>query len=206
MCGYILRTFVTREPGPLMTLFKSLVIPIMDYCSIIWSPSKKKDIQAIEKIQRKFTKRINGLQDLNYYERLEKLHIYSMQRRRERYEVLYIMKIINHSVPNVGLKWKIFPRRGREIVPPPVQKNAKQSAMTMRRNSFRGKAAYLFNCLPESLRNTSSDTPMPTIKRALDKFLNTVTDEPVLNGYCRSNDAASNSIVHQVVRCCALDH
>ena len=206
MCGYILRTFVTREPGPLMTLFKSLVIPIMDYCSIIWNPSKRKDIQAIEKIQRNFTKRINGLQDLSYYERLKKLNIYSMERRRERYELLYTFKILNHSVPNVGLKWKFFPRRGREIVPPPVQKNSRKSAMTMRRNSFRGKAAYLFNCLPESLRNTSSDTPMPTIKRALDKFLSRVTDEPVLSGYCRSNDAASNSIVHQVVRCCALDH
>ena len=206
MCGYILRTFMTREPGPMMTLFKSLVIPIMDYCSVIWNPSKKKDIQAIEKIQRNFTKRINGLKDTNYYERLQKLRIYSMERRRERYELLYIYKIISHQVPNVGLKWKFFPRRGREIIPPPVRKNSKLSAMTMRRNSFRGKSAYLFNCLPASLRNISSDLPMPTIKRALDKLLNNVTDEPVLNGYTRSNDAASNSIVHQMVRHFALDH
>ena len=119
-----------------------------------------------------------------------------MERRRERYAILYTYKNISHQVPNVGLKWKFFPQRGREIIPPPVRTNSKLSAMTMRRNSFRGKAAYLFNCLPASLRNISSDLSMPTIKRALDKLLSNVTDEPVLNGYTRSNDAASNSIVH----------
>ena len=206
MCGYILRTFVTREPEPMMILFKSLVIPIMDYCSIIWNPSKRKDIQAIEKIQRNFTKRISGLKEMNYYERLKVLKIYSMERRRERYELLYIYKTISQQVPNVGLKWKFFPRRGRELIPPPVRKNSKLSAMTMRRNSFRGKAAYLFNCLPASLRNIRSDLPMATIKRVLDKLLSRVTDEPVLNGYTRSNDAASNSIVHQMVRHYELDH
>ena len=33
---------------------------------MIWNPSKRKDIQAIEKIQRNFTKRIKGLSDLDY--------------------------------------------------------------------------------------------------------------------------------------------
>ena len=206
MCGYILRTFITREPEPMMTLFKSLVIPIMDYGSIIWNPSKRKDTQAIEKIQRNFTKRIKDLSDLSYYQRLKCLNIYSMERRRERYEILYTMKIIKHQVPNVGLKWKFFSRRGRELIPPPVRKNSKLSAATMRRNSFRGKAPHLFNSLPARLRNIDIDTPMPTIKRTLDKFLNTVTDEPVLHGCTRSNDAASNSLIHQMVRHIELDH
>ena len=205
MCGYILRTFVTREPGPMMSLFKSLVIPIMDYGSVIWNPYKRKDIQAIEQIQRNFTKRINSLSEDSYYERLKHLKIYSMERRRQRYEILYIYKILKHQVPNVGLKWKFFPRRGRELIPPPVRKNSRQSAVTMRRNSFRGNAPYLFNCLPVNLRNIDLDTPMPTIKRTLDRYLNTVTDEPVLNGCTRSNDAASNSVYHQVVRRFSLD-
>ena len=206
MCGYILRTFVTREAGPMMCLFRSLVVPIMDYGSIIWNPSKRKDIQAIEQIQRNFTKRLNNLSEYSYYERLKHLEIYSMERRRQRYEILYIFKILKHQVPNVGLKWKFFPRRGRELIPPPVRRNSRQSAVTMRRNSFRGSAAYTFNCLPMCLRNIDLNTPMPTIKRTLDRFLKTVTDEPVLNGCTRSTDAASNSIHHQVVRRFSLDH
>ena len=129
-----------------------------------------------------------------------------MERRRERYELLYIFKIIKHQVPNVGLKWKFFPRRGRELIPPSVAKNSLLSAVTIRRNSFRGKAAYLFNCLPASLRNINIDTPMPTIKRAADKILKNVADEPMLIGYGRSNSSVSNKLTHQMVRHSELDH
>ena len=80
-----------------------------------------------------------------------------------------------------------------------------QAAATMRRNSFRAKAAFLFNALPDHLRNISLNTSMDKIKRDLDKLLQTVTDEPMLAGYTRSNDSPSNSLVHQLVRCRALD-
>ena len=204
MCGYIFRTFMIRDPDALMSIFRSLVTPIMDYCSVVWNPHKRKATQ-IEKIQRNFTKRLTGLKELSYYERLKYLKIYSMERRRERYDLLYIFKITKHDVPNVGLKWKFSPRRGRVLVPPPVQRNSTASANTLRRNSFRGRAAFLFNSLPASLRNISVDTPMSIIKRNLDKLLNSVTDEPVLQGYTRSNDAPSNSLIHQMVRHSELD-
>ena len=206
MCGYILRTFMTREQEPMMCLFKSLVTPIMDYCCIVWNPHKRKDIQAIERIQRNFTKRISHLSELNYFERMKVLNIYSMERRRERYELLYIFKILKNIVPNVGINSKYSPRRGRVLVPPPVHKNSTQAANTMRRNSFRAKAAFLFNCLPARIRNIPLDTSMASIKRTVDNFLKTVTDEPVLEGYARSTDAASNSLVHQMVRHIELDH
>lgn len=205
MCGYILRTFMLREPEPMMCLFKSLVIPIIDYCCIVWNPYKRKDIQFIEKIQRNYTKRLGNLYELNYYQRLKTLNIYSMERRRERYEILYIFKILKHLVPNVGINCKINPRRGRGLVPPAVHKNSTQSAATLRRNSFRSKAAFLFNSLPDRIRNIPLDTPMNSIKHAVDNYLKTVPDEPVLDGYARSSDSASNSLLHQSVRRIELD-
>ena len=145
------------------------------------------------------------MDDITYYERLNILNLYSMERRRERYELLYIFKIMKRLVPNVGLNWKISPRRGRVIIPAPVHKNSTSAAATMRRNSFRGKAAFLFNALPSSIRNIPLDTPMTSIKRTVDNHLKTLTDEPILDGCNRSTDAASNSIVHQVVRHNVLD-
>ena len=38
-CSWILRTFRTREKLPLITLWKALVAPVLDYCSQLWSPS-----------------------------------------------------------------------------------------------------------------------------------------------------------------------
>ena len=127
------------------------------------------------------------------------------ERRRERYEVLYTFKLLKSLVPNIGIKPKWSQRRGRMLVPPAVHKNSTQAAATMRRNSFRAKAAFLFNALPDHIRNISLNTSMDKIKRDLDKLLQTVTDEPMLAGYTRSNDSPSNSLVHQLVRCRALD-
>ena len=205
VCGMILRTFMSRNATHLLSLFKALVIPIIDYCSIVWNPHLKKEIKAIEKIQRNYTKRITNMKDLEYYDRLKVLNLYSMERRRERYEILYIFKTMKRLVPNIGLNWKDAPRRGRVLVPPAVHRNSSCAANTMRRNSFRGKAAFLFNALPAHIRNIPLSTPMDSIKRAVDKYLKTVTDEPVLDGCFRSTDAASNSIVHQIVRRSELD-
>ena len=48
--GWILNTFHTRNEKPLMTLYKTLVRPILDYNSEVWNPYKLKHITEIEKI------------------------------------------------------------------------------------------------------------------------------------------------------------
>ena len=64
LCGWILRTFSTRSKPVLLTLFKSLVIPHLDYGSQLWSLFKTKNINALERVQRVFTKHIDGMQNL----------------------------------------------------------------------------------------------------------------------------------------------
>ena len=85
----------------MLTLLKSLVIPLLEYCCQHWNPCKAKDIQAIEAIQRTFTYKITEVQRLNYWESLHELKLYSLQRRRERYIIIYIWKIKQHMVPNI---------------------------------------------------------------------------------------------------------
>ena len=84
----------------MLTLLKSL-IPQLEYCCQLWNPWKVKDIQAIEAIQRTFTYKITEVHHLNYWERLHELKLYSLQRRRERYTIIYIWKITQHMVPNI---------------------------------------------------------------------------------------------------------
>ena len=73
--GWILRVFNTRDPAPMMMLYRSLVVPIAEYCCQLWNPAAIGQIAAIEGIQRTFTSKIAGLQDLNYWERLERLSL-----------------------------------------------------------------------------------------------------------------------------------
>ena len=68
LSGWILRTFTTRDNITMMTLFKSLVLPRLDYGSQLWSPNLVKHIDQLEKIQRSFTKHKTGMQSLEYSE------------------------------------------------------------------------------------------------------------------------------------------
>ena len=85
----------------MLSLLKSLVIPLLEYCCQLWNPRKAKDIQAIDAIQRTLTYKITEVQHLNYSERLHELKLYSLQRRRERYIIIYICKITQHMMPNI---------------------------------------------------------------------------------------------------------
>ena len=98
--GWILRVFTTRDQVPMMTLYKSLVVPIAEYCCQLWNPAAVGLITAVEGIQRTFTSKIAGMQNLSYWERLKRLNLYSLQRRRERYLVIYVWKIIQGLSPN----------------------------------------------------------------------------------------------------------
>ena len=63
-----------------------------------------KNINMVGKVQRSFTKFISGMEGLSYPERLIILKLYSLQRRRERYIIIYVWKISEGPVvPNISL-------------------------------------------------------------------------------------------------------
>ena len=190
----------------MMMLFKTLVAPILEYSSVVWSPHKKEDIRKIERIQQNYSKRLSHTKDLNYHQRLSTLNTYSLERRRERYDLLYAYKIMKGDVPNICLQFKWSSRRGRMLVPPPVSRNSTCAAKTIRHNSYRSRVSRLFNSLPQALRNTDTQCSMERIKHLLDNHLGTVPDEPQQLGY--PSALPSNSLYHHgmgAVRHVALD-
>ena len=98
---WILRTFSTRESRTMMTIFKLLVLSRLDYASQLWYPHLLKSILLIEKVQRSFSKHINGLCIMSYEERLKFLNLYSVQKNRDRYKIIYLWKIIETVVLNL---------------------------------------------------------------------------------------------------------
>ena len=100
LTGWILRTFISRDKLTMLTLFKALVLSRLDYGSQLWSPHKICQINQIEKIQRAFTKHITGMYDLPYNKRLKMLNLNSLHKRRERYCIIYLWKILEGLVPN----------------------------------------------------------------------------------------------------------
>ena len=57
-----------------LQLYKSLVVPILEYASLVWSSYTKKDTQKLKSVQRYMTKAILGYQNMDYDTRLYVLH------------------------------------------------------------------------------------------------------------------------------------
>ena len=54
----------------------------------------KKDIETLEKVQRRFTKRIPGLKNLTYCQRLTRLKLDSLELRRVRLDLMFTYKLV----------------------------------------------------------------------------------------------------------------
>ena len=181
---WILVTFESRDSILMLALWKSLIIPRMEYCSQLWSPSVKGLIQELEILQKTFVKKISGAYKLNYWELLNKLKLFSLERRRECYQIIYVWKILEELVPNFthaengdivgGIGSNVQNRLGRKCTLPTMERGSYQS---IRANSLAFQGPRLFNCLPKSLHNPSGCS-VSQFKAKLDKFLQTVPDEP----------------------------
>jgi len=189
--SWIYRTFTTRDRCVMLTLWKSLAIPHLDYCSQLWSPSKRYLIQQLESLQKTFLNGIPSLRHLNYWEKLKELKLYSLERRRERYRILYTWNIIesnilnfNYSDGNGGIFCYQNQRVGRKCC---VRfKNIWKDCLSE-------EGPRLFNALPRSIRNLTKCSK-DNFKNQLDRFLCTLPDEPLLPNYFPFRRADSNSI------------
>ena len=155
----------------------------MDYGSQLWSPYLTKHINMIEKTQRSFTRYISGMQGLSYQERLAVLKLYSLQRRRERYIIIYVWKILECQVPNFSPPIVLE----HLIVEEEHVLHLMLVLGTLAYNSFRWRVIRMFNQLPLSLRNTTVCS-VYSFKKKLDLYLSTVPDIPCRPGFRNSLD------------------
>ncbi|CAL4119814.1 unnamed protein product [Meganyctiphanes norvegica] len=178
MSGVLLRTLSTRKEELMMRMFNSYIKSKLEYCSLVWAPWHQNEINKLERIQKFFTSKIYGLDQLDYHQRLKKLNLYSLERRRERYLIINAWQQIEGLTENVlGLKARRL-GRSRRIVSSKIPigingKRIKERDRTLIHNSTARKSERLFNVLPQSIRNKTKTTT-ETFKRHLDKWLNIV--------------------------------
>ena len=172
--SWVLGTFKDRSKFLMTLLFKTMVRSRLEYCSALWNPHRIQDIQSLEAIQRSFTRRISGCQNLNYWERLKFLHLPSLQRRRERYIIINTWKILQKKAPNdINMVFYESDRLGVRVKVPPRVKGCPSAISSIYEHSFSVKAAKLWNILPKSV-NTAQD--LNSLKAALGKFLEKFPD------------------------------
>jgi len=94
----IMRCFKSRDPILLFRAFCVYVRPLVEYCVPVWSPSYIADINKVEAVQRRFTKRLFNFRWLSYRDRLLKLNADSLELRRLKLCLTMIFKILHGFV------------------------------------------------------------------------------------------------------------
>ena len=75
LSNLIIRSFLSRNPEIIMRAFLIYVRPVLEYATVVWNPNLKKDIVAVESVQKRFTERILAIKYLSYNQRLEHFSI-----------------------------------------------------------------------------------------------------------------------------------
>ena len=119
------------------------------------------------------------MEGLDYAQYLKKLSMYSIQRRNERFKIIYTYKIKENLVPNIsnkyGLTFKIHGRHGYKCEMPTFPFGGR--ARKARDSSFAWTACNLWNSLPKCVRDITGKDVM-YFKNKLDKVLAFYPDVP----------------------------
>ena len=82
--GLITRNITYKGKKLIIPLYKAIVRHHLEYCIQAWRPYRKKDIDTLERIQRRATKMNPELRDLSYEERLKECGLTTLETRRLR--------------------------------------------------------------------------------------------------------------------------
>ena len=166
----ILRSFQCREKTTLTQLYKTFIRPHLEYAVQAWCPYTVKDIETLEKVQRRFVRQITSLKG-TYEEKLSKIGLTTLKARRERGDCIEIFKMlrgltcVDHKIWFKTLSRSEGPCTRLQADPWALE--IQPARLNLRQNSFAIRGPKLWNSLPIEIKQSKS---INQFKNAYDSY------------------------------------